>query len=157
MPRRARSNRIDPAEIADRLHSAAIHLLRRLRRVDDAAALPAPQLSALSVIVFGGPVTLGELARAEQVRPPSMTRVVGQLVSAGLARRKVDKGDRRIVRLTATEKGRKLLMAGRARRVSLLTKAIRKLPSGELAAMARTIGILETRIRGNLATSESSR
>ncbi len=51
-------------ELADRLHSAAIHLLRRLRREDDASGLPAPQLSALSVIVFGGPIAIGALADA---------------------------------------------------------------------------------------------
>src|SRR5229473_2111765 len=69
---------------ADRLHSAAIHLLRRLRRQDDASGLTAPRLSALSVIVFSGPLTLGALATAEQVRPPTMTRLVAALEEAGL-------------------------------------------------------------------------
>src|SRR5215472_14325726 len=77
-------------DLADRLHSAAIHLLRRLRREDDASGLPAPQLSALSVIVFAGPVTLGELAAAEQVRPPTITRLVDKLEAAGLAERASD-------------------------------------------------------------------
>src|SRR3954466_1640614 len=88
-----------PADIADRLHSAAIHLLRRLRREDDASGLPAPQLSALSVIVFGGPVTLGGLAQAEQVRPPTITKVVTALEDAGLVEREVDPDDRRVVRV----------------------------------------------------------
>jgi hypothetical protein len=72
----ARKTRDDAEAIADRLHSAAIHLLRRLRREDATSGLSAPRLSALSVIVFGGPLTLGELANAEQVRPPTMTRLV---------------------------------------------------------------------------------
>src|SRR6476646_4707632 len=71
-------------DLADRLHSVAIHILRRLRREDDASGLPAPQLSALSVIVFGGPITLGALAAAEQVRPPTITRLVATLEDAGL-------------------------------------------------------------------------
>src|SRR5215831_14650634 len=92
-------------DLADRLHSSAIHLLRRLRREDDASGLPAPQLSALSVIVFGGPVTLGDLARAEQVRPPTITKVVAALEEAGLVVRDVDTNDRRIVRVNATARG----------------------------------------------------
>src|SRR3954464_7525598 len=87
------------ADLADRLHSAAIHLLRRLRREDDASGLPAPQLSALSVIVFGGPLTLGDLARAEQVRPPTITRLIGELEQQGLVEREVDGADRRVVRV----------------------------------------------------------
>ena len=84
-------------ELADRLHSAAIHLLRRLRRQDDASGLPAPQLSALSVIVFGGRITLGDLAQAEQVRPPTITRVVAALEEDGLVERVSASDDRRVV------------------------------------------------------------
>jgi len=65
----------DAEALADQLHSAAIHLLRQLRKEDDTSGLSAPRLSALSVVVFGGPLTLGALARAEQVRPPTMTRI----------------------------------------------------------------------------------
>src|ERR1041385_5653583 len=90
------------ADLADRLHSAAIHLLRRLRREDDASGLPAPQLSALSVIVFGGPITLGALADAEQVRPPTITRLVEKLESAGLVERTSDATDKRVSRVEAT-------------------------------------------------------
>src|SRR5947209_19641778 len=87
-------------ELADRLHSAAIHLLRRLRREDDASGLPAPQLSALSVIVFGGgPITLGQLARAEQVRPPTISKLIVELEQQGLVEREADGADRRVVRV----------------------------------------------------------
>ncbi len=75
--------------VADRLHSASIHLLRRLRRQDDASGVTAPHLSALSVLVFGGARTLGELAAAEQVTPPSMTRIVRNLEAGGLVARKL--------------------------------------------------------------------
>src|SRR5262252_4263793 len=78
----------DPVQIADRLHSAAIHLLRRLRIRDSAIGIGPAQLSALSVLVFGGPRSLGELADAEQVRPPTMSRIVGGLVRSGLVKRK---------------------------------------------------------------------
>ena len=93
----------DAAErTADRLHSAAIHLLRRLRREDAATGLSAPRLSALSVVVFGGPLTLGELASAEQVRPPTMTRLVSALEDAGLVDRETDAADGRLTRIRAT-------------------------------------------------------
>src|SRR4051794_41857953 len=77
----------DAKVVADQLHSAAIHLLRSLRREDTASGLSAPRLSALSVVVFGGPLTIGALAAAEQVRPPTMTRLVAALQAQGLRAR----------------------------------------------------------------------
>src|SRR4029453_19459180 len=106
----------DAQRTADRLHSAAIPLLRRLRREDSKSGLSAPRLSALSVIVFGGPLTLGELANAEQVRPPTMTRLVSALEDAGLVARVADPEDKRLTRIRATAKGRALLFPGRAPR-----------------------------------------
>src|SRR5215475_12843039 len=100
----ARGNRRSPDDLADGLHSAAIHLLRRLRREDDASGLPAPQLSALSVIVFTGPITLGALAVAEQVRPPTITKLVATLEASGLVERETDAADRRVVRVKATSR-----------------------------------------------------
>src|SRR4051812_13969754 len=86
-------------ELADHLHSTAIHLLRRLRPEDAASGLPGRSLSAMSVIVCGGPFTLGALAAAEGVRPPTMTRLVERLLSEGLIARTVDPADRRVVRV----------------------------------------------------------
>src|SRR5215208_4338239 len=91
--------------VADRLHSASIHLLRRVRRRDDESGVTAPHLSALSVLVFGGARTLGELAEAEQVRPPSITRIVRNLEADGLVEREPDPADRCIEGAPATEKG----------------------------------------------------
>ena len=68
--------------MAANLHSVSIRMLRTLRREDDGIGLSAPRLSALSVIVFAGPLSLGELAAAEQVRPPTMSRIVEALVEA---------------------------------------------------------------------------
>jgi DNA-binding MarR family transcriptional regulator len=123
--------------LADQLHSAAIHLLRHLRKEDDASGLSAPRLSALSVVVFGGPVTLGQLARAEQVKPPTMTRIVTGLENDGMVRREGDKRDKRLTRIYATPKGRKVLMAGRARRVELLARAVENLSARQLADLRR--------------------
>lgn len=136
-------------DLADRLHSSAIHLLRRLRREDDASGLPAPQLSALSVIVFAGPVSLGALAEAEQVRPPTITRLVDKLESAGLVDRVPDPVDRRVSRVAATPRGVKLLHDGRRRRVASLAASLRDLPEKERAALAKAVPILEKVVRAN--------
>src|SRR5580692_148891 len=102
----------DSENIADQLHSLAIHLLRKLRREDESSGLNAPRLSALSVIVFAGPVTLGDLAAAEQVRPPTMTRIVDALAEQGTVSRSKDAKDGRTTHIAATPVGRKLLMQG---------------------------------------------
>ena len=128
--------------LADQLHSAAIHLLRQLRKEDDASGLSAPRLSALSVVVFGGPLTLGELARAEQVKPPTMTRIVTGLETDGLVERKDDPRDKRLTHIEATPKGRRVLTAGRARRVERLASAVAKLEGKELAELSRAVQLL---------------
>lgn len=130
-------------EIADRLHSAAIHLLRSLRRVDDQSGLSAPRLSALSVVIFAGPMRLGDLARAEQVRPPTMTRLVQELEKDGLVRRRSDAADGRAFRIEATAKGRRLLMRGRRRRVEALMARIAALAKTERDAVREAIDVIE--------------
>lgn len=139
----ADSARETAARVADRLHSAAIHLLRRVRKEDDAVRITAPHLSALSVVVYAGPLTLGRLAAAEQVRPPTMTRVVQKLESAGLVAREADPGDRRVAWVRATEEGVRVLREGRRRRVASLAERLRGLDPGELEALERAAEILE--------------
>jgi DNA-binding MarR family transcriptional regulator len=143
-----------PAEVADRLHSAAIHLLRRLRTEDMASGLTAPRLSALSVIVFGGPLTLGALAAAEQVRPPTMTRLVAALERDGLVTREQDPNDRRQVLVQATPAGRRLLEEGRARRTASLARRLASLPPADLAGLARAAELLERLARPPVESAE---
>jgi len=136
-----RSRRASRAELADQLHSAAIHLLRQLRKEDNATGLSAPRLSALSVVVFGGPVTLGHLARAEQVRPPTMTKIVTGLEKDGLVERKADAHDGRLTRIVATAKGQRIMVEGRARRVKSLTRAVEQLNKSELARLQNGVQV----------------
>ena len=136
----------DPVAIADRLHSAAIHLLRRLRVRDRESGIGPAQLSALSVLVFGGPRSLGELADAEQVRPPTMSHIVAGLERAGLVRRRATEDARR-VRLEATAKGTKILQAGRKRRVESLAQAVSALPEKELQQLGEFTAVLQQVIR----------
>jgi DNA-binding MarR family transcriptional regulator len=117
--------------------------LRRVRREDAGAGIPAPQLSALSVIVFRAGLTLGELAHAEQVRPPTITRIVAELEQAGLAIREPRASDRRVILVRATPKGERLLEEGRRRRIAALADEIVRLPTKEIADLERAIDILE--------------
>jgi DNA-binding MarR family transcriptional regulator len=108
-------------------------------------------------VVFGGPLTLGQLAVAEQVKPPTMTRIVTGLEKDGLVRRRGDLQDRRLTLIQATDKGRAVLAAGRARRVEKLASAVRRLTSSELAELARATQLLEEIIGSMRGQSDSSR
>jgi DNA-binding MarR family transcriptional regulator len=137
-------------ETADRLHSAAIHLLRLVRKQDALAGVGPAQLSALSVLVFGsggGPMTLGQLAAAEQVKPPTMTRIVTGLERSGLAERVCDPQDARRVRIRATPKGERLLMKGRQRRIEYLARHLESLGEPELATLREAAEVLERSLR----------
>ena len=126
--------------VADRLHSAAIHLLRRLRVEDEALGISAPRLSVLSVLVFAGPMRIGELAQAE---PPTMTRLVDGLQRDGYVVREPDPVDARAVRVRATDAGTAALTEGRRRRVAAFSDLLRTLPQRELTALGRGVDALE--------------
>jgi len=129
--------------VADRLHSAAIHLLRRLRVEDKAIGLSGPRASALSVIVFRGPMTMGALAEAEQVRPPTVTRLVDGLERRGLVRRISGAADGRVQLVEATAAGRRLLQKGRARRVARLARSIDRFAGADQQLLARAADLME--------------
>src|SRR6202047_4264725 len=133
----------DVLAIADRLHSAAIHLLRRVRKQDVATGQGPARLSALSVLVFGGPKTLGELAAAEQVKPPTMSRIVGGLARSHLVEITEDPQDARRVRIRATVRGRQLLQKGRELRIAYLASHLDRLPPEERVKLGEAVEILK--------------
>jgi DNA-binding MarR family transcriptional regulator len=128
--------------MAERLHSIALHLLRGLRRQDDALAVGPARLSALSVLL-SGPKTMSELAEAEQVRLPTMTRIVSGLEGLGLARRVPHPSDRRSVRVEMTESGAETIARGRTLRVERLARSLRALDEAELARVEEALDVLE--------------
>jgi DNA-binding MarR family transcriptional regulator len=130
-------------EAADKLHSASIHVLRRVAREDPASGLSAARLSALSVLVFGGPRTLGELAAAERVRPPTMTNIVRGLEEAGLVRREADPHDGRVVRVEATPTGERVLQQARERRIATLADHLAVLEADEVARVHAAAELVE--------------
>lgn len=142
--RRSATRKKDSVEgLADALHSAAIHLLRKLRHEDSVTGLSPARLSALSVVAFGGPMRISALARAEQVRTPTMTPIVAALEQKGLIAREVDVHDARASILCATSKGQKLMAEGRARRVATLTAELRTLPATDRRTLRRAAGLLQ--------------
>jgi DNA-binding MarR family transcriptional regulator len=134
-------------EIADRLHSAAIHLLRRAAEEDREAGLSRARLSALSVVVFRGPLTLGELAAAEGVRSATMSGIVNGLERDGLVRRRRHGTDRRAVQVEATASGRRLLARARTRRIALVASKLADLTQADLHVLRRATDLLEERFR----------
>jgi DNA-binding MarR family transcriptional regulator len=139
----SRSTTQNREAVADALHSAAIHLLRGVRKEDLRSGLGPARLSALSVLVFAGPMRLSDLARIEQVRPPTMTKVVAGLEARGLAKRRADADDARAVRMEATARGAKLLQEGRRRRVARLAEGLQALSPDELDIVGRAAALIE--------------
>jgi DNA-binding MarR family transcriptional regulator len=137
----------ETSALADRLHSSAIHLLRRVRKQDAATGEGPARFSALSVLVFGGPMTLGQLAAAEQVRPPTMSRIVTGLEHSRLAERMTDAKDARRVRIRATPSGERLLHEGRRRRIEYLARHLDGLTRKELAALDEALKLVEGVLR----------
>jgi DNA-binding MarR family transcriptional regulator len=147
MPRSARPVRIAPErELADHLHSAAIHLLRRARRGDPLTGATPAQLSALSVLM-SGPKTLGELAAAEQVRAPTISRLAAEMERVGLIRRRDDPNDARVVRVDMSAKGRRVLGKGRELRIADIEGRVRRLDLDDRATLAKAIAIIEGMLR----------
>jgi DNA-binding MarR family transcriptional regulator len=129
--------------VADRLHSAAIHLLRRVRKQDVVTGVGLAQLSALSVLVFGGPKTLGELAAAEQVKPPTMSRIVAGLARSRLVKITADAHDGRRMHIHATARGTRLLQKGRRLRIEYLAANLDAMTPCELGKLREAVEILQ--------------
>jgi DNA-binding MarR family transcriptional regulator len=130
-------------DLADGLHSAGIHLLRQVRVEDRASGIGPAQLSALSVLVFGGSRSLKQLAEIEQVKPPTMVRIVRGLVEQRLARTRVDKEDGRKLDIAATPRGRSLMMQARKRRVEALARALSTMSANEREELRAAVTVLK--------------
>lgn len=131
-----------PASPSANLHSVAIHLLRTVRVEDETSGLSPSRLSALSVVVFGGPLRLGDLARAEGVQPPTMSVLVRSLEDGGWVRREPDPADGRSVLVSATSAGVEILEAARERRLRRLDTLLAPLSEEERTTVDRAVDIL---------------
>lgn len=129
--------------LADALTLAAIKLPRVLRALDEAPALTSTEASALAVLVYGGPMNIGTLARHEQVKPPSMTRTVTNLEKRSLVRRVSDETDGRGWVVEATATGRKLLSIGHDRRLRPLISWLGNLQPDQKKQLVRALPMLQ--------------
>lgn len=121
--------------LADDLLMVVTRLARRLRRATDDGISPT-QRSILTTLERRGPLTHGELAATERVRPPTITAAVDRLEHAGLAARHRDPEDRRVTRVSITDAGRDLLQAARRERSAYLEQRLRALSAADRAAIA---------------------
>ena len=134
-------------DAAERFHHLAIALLRRLRRVDEAHGFSGPRASALSVLVFRGPQSLAELAAAEGVKPPTMSRLVKAMREEGLVEAHAREEDLRGIRISASARGRKLMLAGRARRLLEIRRLLGGASKAEREALEKVVAMLERVLR----------
>ena len=135
------------SEIAVRFHAAAIHLLRTVRKRDPVMGLSPARASVLSMLVFGGPLTLKQLTKAEQVAAPTMTKLVAGLERDGYVRREPDKQDGRSWVIHATPRARKLLQRGRQERVKLLAELLGGASAAEWRILDEACDIVERSLR----------
>ncbi len=141
----------EAVELADALHSAAIHLLRRVRSEDRVSGVGPAQLSALSVLVFGGRMSLGDLAAVEQVKPPTMVRIVQALKEEGFVTAKPNKQDRRKIAISATARGRELMLRARQRRVQALAELIAGISVKDRERLGEAVTVMRELLRTSSA------
>lgn len=130
-------------ETAATVHTAVVTLVRRLRCVPPPAGLSWPRASALALAVKNPGLTMSELAAAESVTMPTMTRIVEALVRQGLVARKRDRTDRRSVSIAATAKGRALLERVLQERIGMLSRAVAQLEREDMDLLSRCAPLLE--------------
>jgi DNA-binding MarR family transcriptional regulator len=133
---------LDAPALAARLRLGVTRLARRLRQEAEAGVTPS-MLSALSSAERQGSLTMSDLCHAEQVQPPTMTRIVAALVEAGLVVREADPSDGRVAWVNVTPEGRRLLERSRRRKEAYLAKALRSLEPEELRSLEAAAEILE--------------
>jgi DNA-binding MarR family transcriptional regulator len=132
----------NPTELASQLRLSVMRLSRRLRQHAPSDITPS-QLSLLATLVREGPMPSGDLAAAERIQPPTVTRIVDSLAERGLVSRTTDEHDRRVSRVAATTEGRALVESIRRRRDAYLAQRLRTLPPDDLARLAVAAGLLE--------------
>src|SRR4051812_21574648 len=136
-----RTETLDTTELATRFRFALFPLVRRLRHHN--VDLSASQASALASISRRGPLTVGELAKAEHVSSPMVTKIAKGLEEEGLVTRTVDPTDKRVTNLAITKEGERRLERSRSRKNAWLAQQFHGLTPEERNAIEAVIPILE--------------
>ena len=149
---KARDGAIDPEDVADQIHSAAIHLLRALRGKDKVLGISPARLSALSVLYFMGPITISQLAAAEGVKLPTASRLIKDMVRDQLVLRERSEDDGRSSFISISPKGKTLFERGRVNRLMALTTALENLSVENHETLGKAAILME-----NVATAINQR
>ncbi len=139
---------IDVAALASQLRLGVTRLARKLRREGTTGVTPT-QLSALATLEHHGRMTAGVLAAHEQVRKPTVTRLIAGLSDAGLITRTADSLDGRVAWVAVTSVGKRLLQRHRHLSNEYLAARMRRLDPGDLATLERAAVILERLTEGD--------
>jgi DNA-binding MarR family transcriptional regulator len=137
------SKRLTSAELAEQLRAAIIRLTRRLRQTRPVGELTQNQISVLASLELAGALTPRELAEAERVQPPTMTRVLARLEERGLVQRAPHPTDGRQVLLSATQSGREVLLEQRRVKAEWLTRRLAELSAPDREVLAQAAEILD--------------
>lgn len=137
------TDRTSHAVVAARIRLAVLRLARRLRQQAAGSDLSPSMLSALSSVERFGPVTLGDLAAAERVQPPTMTKVVARLEEAGLVLKDLDAEDRRVSRVRLSRAGRRQVASNRSRKDAYLVGLLQTLSEADVRKLADAMTVLE--------------
>jgi DNA-binding MarR family transcriptional regulator len=130
-------------QLADELVVLAIRFTRKLRALTPPVELSGPEISALAVLVHGGRATIGKLSKMEEVRSPSMTRLIQKLEARGFVHRLSDAEDRRLQWIEATPAGREHFLAGHRRRLQPLVNVLENLSADERESLATALPLLK--------------
>ena len=142
MAERTGTNRVNPAALATTLRDSIVRLNRRLRQVRPLGDVTQSQLSALTSLELAGALTPRELAEAERVQPPTLTKIVAKLEQLGLVQRTPHPTDGRQVVLSATDAGREVFTEHRRARDEWLSNRLAGLTAEEQATLNAAAAIL---------------
>jgi DNA-binding MarR family transcriptional regulator len=132
------------AGLASAMRISVIRLSRRLRNERDASDdLTANQLAVLGTLSRNGPLTIGDLAAAEKVQPPSMTRTVSCLADKQLINREPHPTDRRVVVVSLNDAGKAVILESRRRKEAWLNHRLKELTAVERQILREAAPILE--------------
>ena len=137
------AKRVPPAQLAPQLRDAITRLNRRVRQARPVGDLTVTQLSALTSLELAGALTPRELADAERVQPPTMTKIVAKLEERGLVQRTPHPTDGRQVILAATDGGRAVLDQFERARDEWLARRLAELTADERETLQRAAEILQ--------------
>lgn len=133
---------VDLTEIAAALRLGVGRLSRRMRQ-ESSLGLSLTQIGILATLDLRGPTTLGDLATAEKVAPPTITKAVADLARTGLVEKVPDPDDRRVCRAVLTATGRRDVQRMRRRREEWLASRLAELSPADAARLAAIVPLLD--------------